>query len=1304
MVAYNMALKPIISILLGSGEVCLPASFTSLLSFPVIARPIYVLLLKDDLVSSQLEKLCSMFSVESFFSPETLGDQDDLWCFVLPRWGTISPWSSKATQLLSDCGFDSVIHIEMGFAAFKPQHCVVFPDQQSLIFDHMTQVVIDDPELIYDIFSTNDVKSVTYIEKNANSIELASKSYGLGLDNIEINTLCDLYDCWGRSVTDAELIMFAQANSEHCRHKIFNSSWVIDGEQVKFSLFDIIRQTHAKNSYSTVSAYVDNAAILKSRAAGYWYYSEVDHLYFMRQREIGLSVKVETHNHPTLIEPFSGAATGCGGEIRDESATGTGGFPLAGICGFSVSHLHIPQRRRHWENNQCSVLASHMSTAWDIMLSGPVGAASFNNEFGRPNVCGYFRSFEQIIAEVNYGYHKPIMISGGMGCVCESNFYKKDISVGSLIIQLGGPGYLIGMAGGTASSSGAGKNDAKVDFASVQRSNPEMQRRAQEVISYCSSLDRNPILSLHDVGAGGLANAVPEMVYSANKGARCKLRDILLGETGLSPAEIWCNESQERYVLIINPDDLNLFQSVCQRERCSYAVIGEVIDDEVIILEDDLDGTTPVNFPLHDLLNSNSSKKTIVVDSNKKQSVSCAPISCDDYAIQDVIVDVLRHPTVADKSFLITIGDRTVGGLVYRDQMVGPWQVPVSDCAIITSSFVSNSGYAVAMGERSPLAIISPAASARMAIAEALTNIASVGDCVLSSLVISANWMAEFSLAGQDSALREAVESASSFCQYLGIAIPVGKDSLSMSVSSDKGMVVSPVSLIASAFVPLDDVRCSLTPLLATDSDTDLLLVDLGRGKNRLGNSIFAQVTSQVGVEVPDCDDPEDIVRLFSVIKEMNTQGLLLAYHDRSDGGLLATISEMLFASHIGIDLNIDPLCYDSTIMDVDWLDVRPEFLSGPFKDHIFSALFSEELGAVIQVRKSKRQCVWSILRKYGLSSCTHTIGSINLQHTKLRIYRSSKCLFSEDRSFLHRCWSEVSYEVSRHRDNPECARSEFDLIEEEERTRLFVDLSISMPQSINFCTASVERPAVAILRERGSNGQSEMAAAFHHVGFDVFDVTMTDLLSSSSDFSRYRGLAVVGGFSYGDVPFAGRGWAHSILLNDNLRKIFKDFFNRPDTFSLGVCNGCQMLSQIRSLIPGTDLWPAFESNLSRQFEARLVMTKVIESPSIFFRGMEGSCLPTIVSHAEGRASRIDAGLVCLRYINGRGDEDDAYPLNPNGSFRGNTGFTSLDGSVTMLMPHPERLFRDVQTSWTNRSSCSLWSHFFYNARVWCGH
>ncbi|WP_092460495.1 phosphoribosylformylglycinamidine synthase [Candidatus Ichthyocystis hellenicum] len=1290
-----MFYKPVLRIMLGSCSLPLPSSFPASLSSYIKSYPLYLVLFKDKIDSSKEKRLHSIFDIKEEFLPSS---KTDLWCFVLPRLGSISPWSSKATQLVHNCGFHEIIRIERGVVLFKPEYPIVELEHKILLFDPMTQVMLYDYNSILQLFDAGSHRTLNYIENDIDSVKYASNSYGLCLDSAEIDILSKLYKSWGRSATDAELLMFAQANSEHCRHKIFNASWIIDGNQDKYSLFSLIRQTHASNPNSTVSAYIDNAAILKPRECVDWYVNS-NSQYVSETKKVGLAVKVETHNHPTLMEPFSGAATGCGGEIRDESASGRGGFPLAGLCGFSVSNLRIPNCNRHWELKESSVLSPHMSTAWEIMINAPIGASSFNNEFGRPNLCGYFRSFEQIVSNTYYGYYKPIMIAGGMGSVRESNFHKKNISPGDLIIQLGGLGYLIGLGGGSASSFSAGQNTEQIDFSSVQRSNPEMQRRAQEVINYCSALERNPILSIHDVGAGGLANAVPEIVYSSNKGAICNISDIPVGEDGLSPAEIWCNESQERYVLVIHPDDIDIFRSICNRESCPYSVIGKVVDDQTIVLKDDNSSTTPVNFPLKDLLSSEASKKTITTCASRRQYTVLNPVNCNDYSLQDIATEVLRHPTVADKSFLITIGDRTVGGLVYQDQMVGPWQIPVADCSIITSSFNDCSGYAMSMGERSPIAIISPASSARMAISESLTNIVSSVYCNLSSLVLSANWMADFDLEGQDLALREAVEAASSFCCNLNISIPVGKDSLSMSVHKGADRVSSPVTLISSAFAPIDDVRSALTPLLARDDDTDLLLIDLGHGKNRLGNSIFAQITSQIGNEVPDCDDPEDIVRLFSVIKVLKENKLLFSYHDRSDGGLFVTVAEMLFASHIGIDLNIDPLCYDHSITDVDWMDVKPDFLKGPFEDKIVSALFNEELGSVIQTSKSNRKQVWSILRSHGLSVCTHTIGSININHNKLRIYRSSKCIFSEERPLLHKVWSEVSYEISKHRDDPVCAKSALDLILEEERTRLFIKASNNKAATVLPQT----RPAVAILREQGSNGQREMAAAFQYVGFDAFDVTMNDLLNSSVNLRKYRGLAVVGGFSYGDVPFAGRGWAHTILSNDYLRKVFQEFFARPDTFSLGVCNGCQMLSQISSLIPGTDLWPIFETNKSRRFEARLVMTKVIESPSIFFDGMTDSCFPTIVSHAEGRASRKDASIVCLRYINGIGEEDDAYPLNPNGSFRGNTGFTSEDGSVTILMPHPERLFNPFQTSWgSSDSSFAPWADFFANAYSWC--
>ncbi|HYD58308.1 MAG TPA: phosphoribosylformylglycinamidine synthase, partial [Burkholderiales bacterium] len=1078
------------------------------------------------------------------------------------------------------------------------------------------------------------------------------------------------------------------------RHKIFNASFTIDGEPQEHSLFGMIRHTHRQQPKHTVIAYADNAAVMEGHvverfvpdSAGVYRASEATHHVLM---------KVETHNHPTAISPFAGASTGAGGEIRDEGATGRGARPKAGLTGFTVSRL--------WGGSFGK--PEHIASPLQIMTEGPLGGAAFNNEFGRPNLLGYFREYEQEVAGVARGYHKPIMIAGGVGNIDARLTKKIEFPAGTLLVQLGGPGMRIGMGGGAASSMGAGANTEDLDFDSVQRGNAEMQRRAQEVIDRCWQLGgENPILSIHDVGAGGLSNAVPEIVHSAGRGARVKLRDIPVEDAGLSPREIWSNESQERYVLAIAPQSLERFRVLCERERCPFAVIGTATDDGHLLVDDALLGAKPVDLPLEVVLGK--PPKMLRDVSHKK--LALAKLDLAKIGIEEAAFRVLRHPSVADKGFLVSIGDRTVGGLCSRDPYVGPWQTPVADCAVTLLDYEGYAGEAFAIGERAPLALIDAPASGRMAVGEAITNIAAAAVPSISSIKLSANWMAAAGHAGEDALLYETVRAvAMELCPALGVAIPVGKDSLSMRTAWEGKEVVAPLSLCVSAFAPVDDARATLTPRLRTDlGETELVLVDLGRGRNRLGGSILAQVYGQLGNEAPDLDDPVLLKGFFASIQELSREKRLIAYHDRSDGGLFAAICEMAFAGRCGVTLNLDAIAFDAAADDVDaFKRDADEQLAGRMKDLALAALFSEELGAVLQVRRADRERVMQALREAGIGEHAHLIGHLN-ERDEIRLTRNAKAIFAKPRIELQRAWSETSWRMASLRDNPESAQQEYDRILDREDPGLSMQLSFSPEAFIG----KGARPRVAILREQGVNGQVEMAAAFDRAGFEAVDVHMTDLLAGRQSLETFKGFAAGGGFSYGDVLGGGRGWASSILFNRRVRDEFEKFFARADTFALGACNGCQMMAAMRELVPGGARWPRFVRNRSEQFEARLVMVEIPESPSIFFKGMAGSRVPIATAHGEGRAlfdNAADQGaaIVAMRYVDNRGKVTDTYPCNPSGSPQGITGVTTADGRFTVVMPHPERVFRSVQMSWApdGAPEDSPWMQMFYNARRWVG-
>ncbi len=1262
---------------------------------------------------------------------------------VVPRLGTISPWASKATDIAHNCGLEAVHRIEravrytlvpqrglLGGARSIPEH--LLGAIAARLHDRMTETVVDDVfdgAALFADLPPKPLTTVPVLAQGREALESANVQFGLALSEDEIDYLVGAFTSLERDPTDVELIMFAQANSEHCRHKIFNARWVIDGQPQDVSLFDMIRATHKAQPLGTVVAYADNAAIMEGCEAERFHPEPGGHEYLRRRANVHITMKVETHNHPTAIAPFPGAATGAGGEIRDEGATGRGARPKAGLTGFTVSHLRLPDAPRPWEVDHHG-MPDRIASPLDIMIEGPIGGAAFNNEFGRANVLGYFRSFEQTAGDVRWGYHKPIMIAGGMGSIDADQTHKKPLPPGALLIQLGGPGMRIGMGGGAASSMGVGSNTAELDFDSVQRGNPEMQRRAQEVIDRCWQLGAdNPILSIHDVGAGGLSNAFPELVNDAGRGATFDLKEVHVEESGMSPAEIWSNESQERYVLAILPDDLDRFAAIAARERCPFAVVGVATEDRQLRVVDGegldplpgvrLEGTPPrpVDLPIDVILGKPPRMERDVARKDAyRQALDVVGRELD-----ELVLNVLRHPTVANKSFLVTIGDRTVGGLTSRDQMVGPWQVPVADCAVTLADYTGFRGEAMAMGERTPLAILDAPASGRMAVAEAITNLMAAPVASLARVKLSANWMAACGEPGQDAALFDTVRAVSEFCQAIGVSIPVGKDSLSMKTvweqDGTRRTVLSPVSLVVTAFAPIDDVRRTLTPQLRTDAgDTVLILVDLGGGRHRLGASVLAQVLGQVGDAVPDIDDPELLKRAFAALRSLTERGLVLAYHDRSDGGLLATVCEMAFAGHVGVSINVDMLTFDEHVADWGDYKIRPEQVAVQRQEAIIRALFAEEAGMVVQVPATQRDTVLGILREAGLSRHSHVIGSLNTRDL-VEVYCDGRCVWSRPRAELGRAWSEVSHQIARMRDNPACADSEFDRWLDTNDPGLSAHVEFDPQEDIAApYIATGVRPRIAVLREQGCNSHVEMAHAFDLAGFSAWDVHMTDLLSGSLRLDQFHGLVAVGGFSYGDVLGAGEGWARTIRFNQRLSDAFAAWFGRDDTFALGVCNGCQMLAALAPMIPGAEDWPMFTRNRSEQFEARLSQVTIPESPSIFFAGMAGSRMPIVVSHGEGQANferQGNAGRVkiAMQYVDNYGNVTEQYPANPNGGPNGIAGVTTPDGRVTVLMPHPERSIRRVQLSWAperwgpadSGGEHTPWLRMFRNARVWLG-
>ncbi len=1258
--------------------------------------------------------------------PATRDPGDAALFLVVPRIGTISPWSSKATDIAGSCGLAKIRRIERGTAFHLSPQGAVRDDQRAaiagLLHDRMTEAVLAAPEqadVLFRHVPPRPLARIALTERGRAALQEANAALGLALSEDEIDYLLEAYHRLARDPTDAELTMFAQANSEHCRHKIFNGAWVIDGERKSETLFGMIRETEKANPRGTVLAYADNAAIMVGRGAQR-FYPDANGAWMAHEELTHTVMKCETHNHPTAISPFPGAATGAGGEIRDEGATGRGAKPKAGLVGFSVSNLRLPGALQPWEEAGVGK-PGRIASALEIMIEGPIGAAAFNNEFGRPNLAGYFRSFEMEVAGVQRGYHKPIMLAGGIGNIAAAQVGKSPLPEGTLLIQLGGPGMLIGMGGGAASSMGAGANAEDLDFDSVQRGNAEIERRAQEVIDRCWQLGAaSPVLSIHDVGAGGLSNALPELVHAAGRGATLDLRAAPSEESGMSPREIWCNEAQERYVLAIAPADLARLRTICERERCPFAVLGIATGDGQLVVEDPQLGDKPVDMPLGTLLG----KPPRMLRDVKRVVRRGAAFATAELDLRDAALRVLRHPAVADKTFLVSIGDRTVGGLCSRDPFVGPWQVPVADCAVTLLDFEGCAGEAYAIGERTPLAALNAPASGRMALAEAITNLAAARVADLGKVKLSANWMAAAGSPGEDADLFDTVRAvALELCPALGVSIPVGKDSLSMRTAwTDGGAskeVIAPLSLIVTAFAQVEDARGTLTPRLRTDcGETELVLVDLGRGRNRLGGSILAQVHGRFGDVVPDADDPAKLGGLFNAVQRLARERLILAYHDRSDGGLFATLCEMAFAGHCGVTVNLDELCFDAQMDDVDGLERNPELLGGRFRERMFGALFAEELGAVLQIRAADRQRAMDVLRESGVHDCAFLIGFPN-GRDEVRVMRNARPVFAEKRAELQRAWAETSWRMQALRDHPDCAQEEYDRLLDAGDPGLSVALGYDPREDIAApFIATGARPKIAVLREQGVNGHVEMAAAFHRAGFAPYDVHMSDILTGRSSLADFAGFAACGGFSYGDVLGAGQGWAKSILFNERARRDFEAFFARGETFALGVCNGCQMMAALKELIPGAGAWPVFLRNRSEQYEARFVMVEVVANPSIFFSGMAGSRMPIATAHGEGYA-RFDLpehrsqAQICLRFVNNRGNVTETHPYNPNGSPEGITGLTTPDGRFTVLMPHPERMFRTLQQSWAPEhdryatggdwGEDSPWMRMFRNARAWLG-
>ncbi|HFC8822431.1 TPA: phosphoribosylformylglycinamidine synthase [Neisseria cinerea] len=1264
--------------------------------------------------AATVEKLQALLAAQSV--EQTPKAREGLHLFlVTPRLGTISPWASKATNIAENCGLEGIERIERGMAVWLEGRLNDDEKQQwaALLHDRMTESVLPDFQTASKLFhhlESETFSTVDVLGGGKEALVKANTEMGLALSADEIDYLVENYQALQRNPSDVELMMFAQANSEHCRHKIFNADFILNGEKQPKSLFGMIRDTHNAHPEGTVVAYKDNSSVIEGAKIERFYPNAAENQgYRFHEEDTHIIMKVETHNHPTAIAPFAGAATGAGGEIRDEGATGKGSRPKAGLTGFTVSNLNIPGLEQPWE--QAYGKPGHIASPLDIMIEGPIGGAAFNNEFGRPNLLGYFRTFEEKFDGQVRGYHKPIMIAGGLGSIQAQQTHKDEIPEGALLIQLGGPGMLIGLGGGAASSMNTGTNDASLDFNSVQRGNPEIERRAQEVIDRCWQLgDKNPIISIHDVGAGGLSNAFPELVNDAGRGAVFKLREVPLEEHGLNPLQIWCNESQERYVLSILEKDLDTFRAICERERCPFAVVGTATDDGHLKVRDDLFSNNPVDLPLNVLLG----KPPKTTRTDKTVTPSEKPFNAGNIDITEAAYRVLRLPTVAAKNFLITIGDRSVGGMTHRDQMVGKYQTPVADCAVTMMGFNTYRGEAMSMGEKPTVALFDAPASGRMCVGEAITNIAAVNIGDIGNIKLSANWMAACGNEGEDEKLYRTVEAVSQACQALDLSIPVGKDSLSMKTvwqdGEEKKSVVSPLSLIISAFAPVQDVRKTVTPELKNVEDSVLLFIDLGFGKARMGGSAFGQVYNNMSGDAPDLDDTDRLKAFYSVIQQLVAEDKLLAYHDRSDGGLFATLAEMAFAGRCGISADVD--CLIDKFLPIHHPDFQgdpAEGLSDELYNHAaIKILFNEELGAVIQIRQKDRDYVNAAFKAANLIDAVSWIGSPDFDNESISFFGYGYFL-EQTRADLQRAWQETSHAIQKLRDNPACADSEFALIGDNDRSALFADVKFDVNEDIAapFINSGA-KPKIAILREQGVNGQIEMAAAFTRAGFDAYDVHMSDLMAGRVHLADFKMLAACGGFSYGDVLGAGEGWAKSILFHPALRDQFAAFFADPNTLTLGVCNGCQMVSNLAEIIPGTAGWPKFKRNLSEQFEARLSMVHVPKSASLILNEMQGSSLPVVVSHGEGRADfalhggNISADLgIALQYVDGQNQVTQTYPLNPNGSPQGIAGVTNADGRVTIMMPHPERVYRAAQMSWKPEDWTELsgWYRLFAGAR-----
>ena len=1268
-------------------------------------------------------------ATEAFVAAERAGAPA---LYVLPRLGTVSPWASKATDIAHNCGLalhrvERLVEFRIGLKSGLLGKASLSEDQlravADALHDRMTEAVTTErsqAEALFTELHPAPMEHVDVLGGGRAALEKANTDWGLALADDEIDYLVNAFNGLKRNPTDVELMMFAQANSEHCRHKIFNAQFTIDGVTQDKSLFGMIRHTHQSSPQHTIVAYSDNASIMEGHQLERFVAKAGGHASPAYQAEAAthhILMKVETHNHPTAISPFPGASTGAGGEIRDEGATGRGSKPKAGLTGFTVSKL--------WGglSDQPGGKPEHIASPLQIMTEGPLGGAAFNNEFGRPNLLGYFREYEQDVGGVTRGYHKPIMIAGGLGQIDAGQTKKIDFPAGTLLIQLGGPGMKIGMGGGAASSMATGTNAASLDFDSVQRGNPEIERRAQEVINHCwAQGDKNPVLFIHDVGAGGLSNAFPELVNDAGRGARFDLRAVPLEESGLAPKEIWCNESQERYVLAIAPESLEQFKAFCERERCPFSVVGVATEERHLSLVDE-GNESPVDMPMDVLLGKPPKMHRDV----KTVQRTFKPMDLTGVSLEKAVIDVLSHPTVASKRFLVTIGDRTVGGLSHRDQMVGPWQVPVADCAVTLADYAGFAGEAMSMGERTPLAAINAAASGRMAVAEAITNLLAA-PIELPRVKLSANWMAACGEPGEDADLYATVKAIGmELCPALDVSVPVGKDSLSMrtqwTADGEKKKVTSPVSLIVSAFATLADVRGTLTPQLNRDiDDTTLVLVDLGKGRNRLGGSVLGLTLGQPGDEVPDLDSPQDLINLVNAVNALRAKGQILAYHDRSDGGLLAAAAEMAFAGHVGVSLNVDMLVTEGDGISDSRMDTGDaknwaQQVSVRREELTLKALFSEELGVLLQVKTEDRNAVMQTLREHGLSKHSHFVGktrpassSIDVGKGQLQVWRDTKAVFSASLYDLQQVWDSVSWKINQQRDNPACADSEHAAAGFPEDPGMHVALTFDPLDNVAAPFLNLSKPKVAILREQGVNSHVEMAYAFTQAGFEAYDVHMTDLQSGRAKLADFKGVVACGGFSYGDTLGAGIGWARSITFNPVLSEQFQGFFGRADTFGLGVCNGCQMFAELADIIPGAEAWPRFTTNQSERFEARLSMVEVLESPSLFLQGMAGSRLPIAVAHGEGFANFRHRGnpaqaIAAMRFVDNSGAATEQYPFNPNGSPGGLTSVTTADGRFTAMMPHPERVFRNIQMSWTDGDAAAFspWMHLWRNARKWVG-